>query len=139
MGCGGTRQVETHIKQIDSLAITKTEIKIDSSSLTKNDILTDEVIIEPIDSSKPFTIANKTYFNVKISHKKIKDNTLVQVKKIVAKKQDIQVKKISKEKDKVIDKKSNLSIWSWILFLIVILIISYLIWKYDLFKKTKID
>ncbi len=99
--CGSRKVENTKIE-------TKAEIKIDSVSKTveksivkidtKKDIEQTEIIYLPIDSKSDFIIDGKVYKNVQISHRKIKDNTIVKELKTIDKKQDIAVKKQSKDR-----------------------------------------
>jgi hypothetical protein len=92
-----SRKVEAEKKdskeltKIDSVAkiVEKTNIKID----TKKDIEESELVFTPIDNTKEFIVNNKTYKNVKISHRKKKDNSIVAEVKTIDKNQDIAVKK----------------------------------------------
>jgi hypothetical protein len=108
----GSRKVETEKKdskevtKIDSIAkiVEKTNIKID----TKKDIEESELVFTPIDNTKEFIVNNKTYKNVKISHRKKKDNTIIAESKTIDNKQDIAVKKAVNSKlqsnIKIVDK-----------------------------------
>jgi hypothetical protein len=108
----GSRKVETEKKdskevtKIDSIAKTveKSNIKID----TKIDTQESELVFTPIDNTKEFIVNNKTYKNVKISHRKKKDNTIIAELKTIDKKQDMAVKKAVNSKlqsnIKIVDK-----------------------------------
>ena len=107
----GTRKViidevkKDSLSQISTKIVTKEDIKIE----TKNDIITDEFTITPLDTCKDIVIDGKTYRNVTINYKKTKDNT-IQVQDIkVAKIEDKEqiVKSTIIEKKKEIERKSN--------------------------------
>ena len=61
--------------------------------ITKKAIEKIEYNYEPIDTKEEFVIDGKTYKNVRISHKKESDNTIVKEDRKESKKQDIVVKK----------------------------------------------
>ena len=107
----GTRKViidevkKDSLSQISTKIVTKEDIKIE----TKNDIITDEFTITPLDTCKDIVIDGKTYRNVVLMYKKTKDNT-IQVQDIkVAKIEDKEqiVKSTIIEKKKEIERKSN--------------------------------
>lgn len=112
--------VELIIKK-DSIEITKEEIK--------NNIVIDDFIITPIDSSKDIFVNGKIYKNVVLRHLKIKDNTLYLKDKIVSKKEDKQQKtKVlvkKKEAKKEVDKKANYFVFLWLL----LIPLGYYLWK----------
>jgi len=126
----GTRKViidevkKDSLSQISTKIVTKEDIKIQ----TKNDIITDEFTITPLDTCKDIVIDGKTYRNVVLSYKKTKDNSLhkqdIKVSKIEDKQQTTKVE--IKEKKKEIDKKAN-----YFLYFIptLILILIYFIWR----------
>ena len=76
--------------------------------ISKIDKTEEEFIIEPIDNTKEIVVNGKTYKNVKIRHKKTKDNSLHINQKKVSKnalkqqikhsKQVVSTSKVSKEK-----------------------------------------
>jgi hypothetical protein len=107
----GTRKViidevkKNSLSQISTKIVTKEDIKIE----TKNDIITDEFTITPLDTCKDIVVNGITYKNVVLSYKKTKDNT-IQVQDIkVAKIEDKEqiVKSTIIEKKKEIERKSN--------------------------------
>jgi len=115
------------ISQIETKIITKEVSNIE----IQNNILIDEFIIKPLDSTKEIVIDGKSYKNVVLTYKKTKDNSLHINNKIIDKSEDKQQKNsvsvIKKEFKKEIDKKANY----WILLLIPII---YLIYRYFTFK-----
>jgi len=117
--------VELSIKK-DSIEITKEEIK--------NNIIIDDFIITPIDSSKEIFVNGKIYKNVVLRHLKIKDNSLYRKDKIVSKSEDKQQKtKVvvkNKELKKDSDKKANYYVYLWLLVIPLV----YYIWKIKAFK-----
>jgi hypothetical protein len=109
------------LSQISTKIVTKEDIKIE----TKNDIVTDEFIITPLDTCKDIVIDGKTYRNVVLRHINTKDNSLykqdIKVSKIEDKQQTTKVKENKKVKN--IEKTSNP------IGYILIIIIIYLIWQ----------
>lgn len=134
---------------IDSTATAVDVVKTDSVSIetkeTNFDVETTEIIIEPVDTTKPIEVTNKKgevtkYKNARLSHKKRTDNTIVIQDKIVSKiavdsvANEIEVNKV--ENKKIVYKEQFnwstfvLSFW-WLWILIVI--VAYISWK--LYKK----
>lgn len=142
ISCGSRKVTQTKtLEKKDSISVisVKTEIKTNENTEINNnskiDKTEDEIIIEPIDNTKEIVVNGKTYKNVKIRHKKTKDNSLHINKKKVSKnalkqqikhsKQVVSTLKVSKEKK--IDKKESLVIY---FYLFILLILLYLIYKY---------
>jgi hypothetical protein len=124
----------------DSIAETKaivatTEIKeaIDSTSIT-TEINTDEVCIEPLDSTKEMVVDGKTYKNVVLKIKKNKVNTsytnnkresdIKHTDSIGTSKTSVKENIVTKTKN--IDKKADYLNLLWLLLLILIM---YLLWR----------
>jgi hypothetical protein len=112
---------ETSIKKIDTTNI-NTQVEID------------ELILTPIDTSKPISVNNVLYKNVILSIKKTKSNILyTNIKKESETKRidSTATNKVSEEiavasSSKIIDKKQNY----WVFILpILLLIILYLLWQ----------
>jgi hypothetical protein len=142
LSCGSRKVNKTRLEEKkDSISVvdvkTKTETKENTeiNNISKIDKTEDEFIIEPIDTSKEIIVNGKTYKNVKIRHKKTKDNSLhINQKKVFknALKQQIKHNKqfISNRKtiiEKKIDKNFNYIIYIYYLILFIIL---YFIYKY---------
>ena len=142
LSCGSRKVNKTTIEEKkDSVSIidVKTEIKTNVNTEINNnskiDKTEEEFIIEPIDNTLPFIVNSKIYKNVKIRHKKTKDNSLHTNQKKVSKnalkqqikhsKQVISTSKVSKEKK--IEKKESLVIY---IYYLIIFIILYIIYKY---------
>lgn len=142
ISCGSRKVTQTKtLEKKDSISVisVKTDIKTNENTEINNnskiDKTEDEIIIEPIDNTKEIVVNGKTYKNVKIRHKKTKDNSLHINKKKVSKnalkqqikhsKQVVSTLKVSKEKK--IDKKESLVIY---FYLFILLILLYLIYKY---------
>ena len=122
-----TRKVVIEEVKKDSLSqiYTKIETKEDIKIETKNDIVTNEFIITPLDTCKDIVINGITYKNVVLRHINTKDNSLhkedIKVSKIEDKQQTIKVKENTKVKN--IKKTSNP------IGYILIIIIIYLVWQ----------
>jgi glutamine synthetase type III len=142
ISCGSRKVSKTNLEQKkDSVSVVdvKTEIKTNENTEINNnskiDKTEDEIIIEPIDNTKEIVVNGKTYKNVKIRHKKTKDNSLHTNQKKVSKnalkqqikhnKQVVTASKVFVEKK--IEKKESLVKYFYILLLILLL---YLIYKY---------
>jgi preprotein translocase subunit SecF len=142
LSCGARKVNKTHLEEKkDSVSVVdvKTEIKTNENTEINNnskiDKTEDEIIIEPIDNTKEIVVNGKTYKNVKIRHKKTKDNSLHINQKKVSKnalkqqikhnKQVVSTSKVFKEKK--IEKKESFIIYIYILLLILLL---YIIYKY---------
>ena len=122
-----TRKVVIEEVKKDSLSqiYTKIETKEDIKIETKNDIVTNEFIITPLDTCKDIVVNGITYRNVVLRHINTKDNSLhkqdIKVSKIEDKQQTTKVE--VKEKKKEIKKVSNP------IGYILIIIIIYLVWR----------
>jgi hypothetical protein len=142
VSCGSRKISKTTVeekKDSTSVLDVKTNIEtketIEVNNNSKIDTTTDEVIIEPVDNTKEIVVNGKTYKNVKIRHKKTKDNSLHTNQKKVSKnalkqqikhnKQVVTASKVFVEKK--IEKKESLVKYFYILLLILLL---YLIYKY---------
>jgi len=123
----GTRKVVIDEVKKDSLSqiSTKIETKEDIKIEAKNDIVTNEFIITPLDTCKDIVVNGITYKNVVLRHINTKDNTIqvqdIKVSKIEDKQQTTKVE--VKEKKKEIKKVSNP------LGYIIIIVIIYLVWQ----------
>ena len=122
-----TRKVVIEEVKKDSLSqiYTKIETKEDIKIETKNDIVTNEFIITPLDTCKDIVVNGITYKNVVLRHINTKDNSLhkqdIKVSKIEDNQQTIKVKENTKVKN--IEKTSNP------IGYILIIIIIYLVWQ----------
>jgi hypothetical protein len=97
------------LSQISTKIATVEDVKIE----TKNDIITDEFTITPLDTCKDIIVNGITYKNIILSYKKTKDNTIqvqdIKVAKNELKTQDTKVTQNRKVKD--IDRTSNPFLW----------------------------
>ena len=103
---------------INSKIVTKEDVKTE----TKNDVITDEFTVTPLDTCKDMVVDGKTYKNVVLTYKKTKDNTTKVEKKIASKIEDKQqfTKTVVKQKNKDVEKKKS---FNWILILVIIVFI----------------
>ena len=142
ISCGSRKVSKSNTEEKkDSISINdvQTEIKTNENTEINNnskiDKTEEEFIIEPIDTSKEIVVNGKTYKNVKIRHKKTKDNSLHINQKKVSKnalkrqikhnKQVVSTSKVFIEKK--IDKKESLVKYFYYILLIILL---YIIYKY---------
>ena len=138
----GARKVDVSKVEIkkDSIVETKaevatTEIKevVDSTNIT-TEVNTDEVCIEPLDSTKEMVVDGKIYKNVILKIKKNKVNTsytnnkresnIKHMDSVGTSKTSVKENSIAKTKD--IDRKANY--WS-LLWLLLLILIMYLLWR----------
>ena len=136
----GAKIVDKSDKKTDSIAktiaVTKTDSTSTDSTSIKFDVVSEEIIIEAVDSTKPIEIINNEgkvtkYKNARISKKKRKDNTIVVNEKTVAKMvvdsltNEIEVNKV--ESTKIVYKEqfnwSTFIIQLWWLWLLILLAI----------------
>jgi len=132
IGCGA-KTLNKEQTKTDSTAVATQIIKTDSTSTDstsiKFNVATEEIIIEPVDTTKPIEIINNEgkvtkYKNARISHKKRKDNTIVVNEKSVSKivvdslTNEIEVNKVQSSK---IVYKEQFNWGTWWLWLIIVL------------------
>jgi uncharacterized protein YcfL len=130
IGCA-SRKVDVNKSKTNNVIKSDSTVKIveerKSIIITKKAIEKTEFNYEPIDIKAEFIIEGKTYKNVRISHKKESDNTIVKEDRKDSKKKDIVLKKKEelkgKELIKKIDKKANYFIYLWLLIIPVIYLI----------------
>jgi len=134
----GAKTINKEEKKTDSTATATQVIKTDSTSTDstsiKFDVVSEEIIIEAVDSTKPIEITNNEgkvtrYKNARLSHKKRKDNTIVVNEKTVAKivvdslTNEIEVNKV--ESSKIVYKEqfnwSTFILQLWWLWLLIII------------------
>jgi hypothetical protein len=142
----GAKKVNKEIVKTDSIAKEVAVIKTDCTSIenkqVKFDVVTDDLIIEPVDTTKPIEIINNEgkvtkYKNARLSHKKRKDNTKVIESKNVAKNvvdslaNEVKVNK--SESKKIVEKKQ----FSWSTFIIDLWWVWLLIILYFIYRKYK--
>ena len=138
----GARKVDVSKVEIkkDSIVETKaevatTEIKevVDSTNIT-TEINTDEVCIEPLDSTKEMVVDGKIYKNVVLKIKKNKVNTsytnnkresnIKHMDSVGTSKTSVKENSVAKTKN--IDRKADY--WS-LLWLLLLILIMYLLWR----------
>jgi len=138
----GARKVDVSKIEIkkDSVVEVKAEVKtletknvIDSTNII-TEVNTDEICIEPLDSTKEMVVDGKIYKNVSLKIKKNKVNTTYRNNKTESniKRTDsvgtskTSVKESVVSKTKKIDKKAN---YWWLLWLLLLILILYLLWR----------
>jgi len=138
----GARKVDVSKIDIkkDSIVETKVEVKtletknvIDSTNIT-TEVNTDEICIEPLDSTKEMVVDGKIYKNVSLRIKKNKARTSYRNNKTESNIKRIDSVSTSKTsvkenivgKTKKIDKQANYYSLLWLLLLILIM---YLLWR----------
>jgi len=122
--------------------VMRTDSTVKETTQAKFDVTTEDICIEPVDSTKPIEITNNEgkvtkYKNARLSHRKRKDNTIVVSEKSVTKivvdstTNEIEVNKVVNSK--IVYKEqfnwSTFVLQTWYWWLILILII-YVIYRY---------
>lgn len=138
----GSRKVDVQktdtVVKTDSISVVKKEEVV----VTQNNVFvntdTDEMEITPIDSTKPFMVGEKKYYNAKIRYKKTKVILVDTTKVLESKKESQIVRTIKDKKEKVfkknIDKKESHSIYWW--WLLIILLVIFIFYVYRKLNKT---
>lgn len=134
--CGSRKVTKSETKEQEQTEVKTTiatETKIVDNTKIVDTSVTDEIEFIPIDSTKEIIVNGKKYFNVKIKHKKTKNN--ISVAKDVkvqhnAQKSDLKTVKTNKRFiEKEIERKQ--SYW-WLLSFLLLIPIYYLYKKYKL-------
>ena len=120
-----SRKVNVSKIEVKKDSISKIDIKTIEKDGTnveiKNDILIDEIVIKPIDSTKDIIVDGKRYKNVVLSIKRTKDNSLHSENKMSSriehKQQIVNTSAVKKEFKKDIDKKANYFVYLWLLLI----------------------
>lgn len=141
VGCG-TRKTTTNkadVKTKDVVIDNSTiETKTDTNLKVIDCTSTDEIEIIPIDPAKEIIVNGKTYKNVLLKSKKVKNNIVIDKVEKVVKKQQNNIKTKSKsniqvKQKQVVSEKGNF--WNWILLIIIIFAIFwFIIWSRKLVK-----
>lgn len=138
----GARKVDVSKVEIkkDSIVETKVVVQtletknvIDSTNIT-TEVITDEIFIKPLDSTKEMVVDGKIYKNVSLSMKKNKVNTSYRNNKTESNIKRVDSMATSKTsikesfvgKTKKIERKTN---YWWLLWLLLLILITYLIWR----------
>jgi hypothetical protein len=131
--CGSTRKVKKEYEDITTkeVVIDKSvvETKIDENIKIIDCTSTDEIIITPIDNEKPIFVNGKTYKNVVLRAKKVKNNITTDKVLKVAKKHQNNVKTKNKANIKVKQKETEKTFPNLWWFFLVILILVYIGWR----------
>lgn len=116
--------------------VTNTEVKIDSVVVEKKDSVavqqnaivvkedSYEIVVTPIDTTKPIIIGEQPYFNATIKIKKVSKSMVDSSRTVVTKSEDkkTEVKKEEKKKERKVDKK-RFNLWWLLLIPLAILVI----------------
>ena len=132
--CGSRKVQKSETKETEKTEIKteeKTETKITDNTKIIDTSLTDEIEIIPVDNTLPITVNGKEYKNVKLRHKKKKNNISinkdVKVQHNAEKSGLVTVKRDLIIERKVIDRKQ--SYW-WLLWFLLLIPIYYVWRKY---------
>lgn len=116
---------KTEVSVVDS---SKTETKTETNNFLIDTTSTTEIEVTPIDNTKPIIINGKSYTNVKIKTRKVKNGVSITNEKKVAQikqkavKTNIVATKVDAKKET--ERKPDYS-WWWIVLIVGILIIIY--------------
>lgn len=136
IGCGSrkTQQTKTDLNTKEVVTDNSTiETKTDTNTKVIDCTFTDEVEIIPIDNTKEIIVNGKVFKNVRLKHKKTKNNIVVDkvVKEFKKQQNDIKTKKKVILEVKQKETERILSYW-WLLWLLLLIPI------YILYRKYKI-
>lgn len=128
MSCGARKVVLEKVK-IDSTSQVKTKVIIKEfvDVDIKVDVVTEEFVITPVDTTRAIVVDGKRYENAILSYRKIKDNTKRSEKKNVSNigYKEEEVKKVSYEKKKIVERKSSFQLW-----VLILVVLAYVLWTY---------
>lgn len=132
IGCGSRKAAVVKTDLVVTIDSTST-IKKEEVVVTQNNVFvntdTDEMEITPIDSTKPFIVGEKKYYNAKIRYKKTKVVLVDTTKILESKKESQEVKLIKDKKEKIfkkdVDKKESRTIYWWLLLVIILAILFF--------------
>jgi hypothetical protein len=132
----GSRKVqksETKEQEQKTVKITlETETKVTDNTKIIDTSTTDEIEIVPIDNTLPFTVNGKEYKNVKIRHKKSKNNiSIVKDEKVQHKAQKEGVMMVKRNKIIEVKQTERKDSYWWLLWFLLLVPI------YILYKKYK--
>ena len=137
IGCG-TRKVEKSTldvkKEVDKEVSTVDNKVSESKTETSNDVVTDDIEIVPIDSTKAIEVIAPDgkvtkYKNARISNKKIVDKTKVVNDTKVVESSQAKASEKSNEVIKVSEKKTERTSWSWWWLLLLLIPVGYYVWQ----------
>ena len=132
IGCGSRKAAVVKTDLVVTIDSTST-IKKEEVVVTQNNVFvntdTDEMEITPIDSTKPFIVGEKKYYNAKIRYKKTKVILVDTTKVLESKKESQVVRTIKDKKEKIfkkdVDKKESHSVYWWLLLVIILAILFF--------------
>jgi hypothetical protein len=131
-----TKEVATDNSVIETKTDTNTKV-IDCTN-------TDEIEIIPIDNTKEIVVNGKTYKNVSIKHRKVKNNVITTERKKVAEtiKKDVKTKSKAKVQVKQKATESNKGyFWNWIWLIVILIGVTwFVLWSRKIVKdKEKLE
>ena len=140
--CGTRRVNKSDTKEETQIAIldtSKTETKTDTNIKVIDCTDTDEITIVPVDNTKEIIVNGKTYKNVSLKHRKVKNNITTNKVEKVAKNEQKAIKTNVKAKKSVEVKQTESTkgnFWNWVLLIICITaLLFFVIWSRKYVKK----
>jgi len=140
--CGTRRVNKSDTKEETQIAIldtSKTETKIDTNIKVIDCTDTDEITIVPVDNTKEIIVNGKTYKNVSLKHRKVKNNITTNKVEKVAKIEQKAVSVKEETKKSVVVKQVEATkgnFWNWVLLIIgITAFIFFVIWSRKYVKK----
>ena len=136
IGCG-SRKSETNKTDLNTKEVVTDNSTIETKTDTNTKVIdctfTDEVEIIPIDNTKEIIVNGKVFKNVRLKHKKTKNNIVVDnvVKEVKKQQNDIKTKKKVSLEVKQKETERSLSYW-WLLWLLLLIPIYLLYRKYKI-------
>jgi ATP-dependent Zn protease len=145
IGCGGTRKTQQTKTDVTTKEVTTDnstiETKTDSNLKVTDCTSTDEIEIIPIDNTKEIIVNGKTYKNVRLKNKKVKNNVITTERKKVAEtiKKDIKTKSKAKVEVKQKTTESNKgNFWNWIWLIVILIGVTwFVLWSRKIVKDKK--
>jgi len=145
MSCGSRKvQLEKVEVKKDSVVQITSEVRVLEASVkqdstnVKLDITEDEITFTPVDSTKEIIVDGKSYKNVVLRIKKIRDNSIYKNNNTVS-----QIKRIDSVGTTNIKETSQTNVktkvtektafYGWMLWLIILLVFAYILWKSKLY------
>lgn len=115
--------------KIDSVATTTTEAKQE----VKNDVVTtleaSEMVITPVDTTKPIIINNVPYFNAKIEMRQKKESKIDKTISVATEKKVSKIQKKATSNKVVYAKKTEKTMFPWYIYLLLLIPIGYYVYK----------
>jgi len=142
VSCGTRKVNKSDTKEESKTEIvdtSKTEIKTNTNIKVIDCTDTDEITIAPVDNTKEIVVNGKTYKNVSLKHRKVKNNITTNKVEKVAKieQKGVSVKEESKKSVAIKQTESTKgNFWNWVLLIICITaFLLFVIWSRKYVKK----